>query len=392
MSVVIPPTEPIVTPDPVSDRSLTRSLVKRLIVGSLIVGLIGGGIGSYAFIRFFAGAIPTSHQELVVQENSALVNVAKQVSPSVVSITTTTTSAPTTNFFGYSVGGRTQKGAGTGMIITSNGLILTNNHVIEGGGAITVFTADGKQHKGTVVAANVAQDYAFVRINATGLTPVKLGDSSVVQVGQRVIAIGNALGQFSNTVTDGIISGKGRPVQAGDASGTSATESLQDLFQTDAAINPGNSGGPLVNLDGQVIGMNTAVAGNAQNIGFAIPINEIKSAINSVESKGTIVQAYLGVRYIPITPDVVASKNLTVSDGALVIGDAANPAVVSGSPADQAGLKAGDIITKINSQTIDSNHSLTSVVADHKPGDKVTLTIVRNGKTQTLTATLGTLK
>jgi serine protease Do len=372
---------------------MSQAVAKRLIIWSLIFGLVGGGVGSYLFIRYFASSIPVSKQQLVVQENSAVVNVAKSVSPSVVSITTQTAVAGQ-SVFGLSTGdSTTQEGAGTGMVITSNGLILTNNHVIAGGGTITVFTSDGKQYKGTVVAANVAQDYAFVRINATGLKPVTLGDSSSVQVGEGVVAIGNALGQFSNTVTNGIISGKGRPVTASDG-GSSTTssnsENLQDLFQTDAAINPGNSGGPLVNLAGQVIGMNTAVAGNAQNIGFAIPINEVKSAIDSVKTKGVIVRPYLGVRYLPITPDVVASQNLSVSQGALVMGDDQNAAVVSGSPADKAGLKSGDIITKVGSQTIDSNHSLTALIANQKPGDSVKLTIIRGGKTQTVNVTLGT--
>jgi serine protease Do len=384
------PEPPSVSPAP-SEPHLPYFLVKRLVIGGLILGLVGGGIGSYIFIRFFASSIPTSKQQLVVQESSAVVDVAKTVSPSVVSITTQTVQ-PGQSVFGLSNGSSTtEEGAGTGMILTNNGLILTNNHVITGGGTITVFTSNGKQYTGTVVAANTAQDYAFVRINASGLTPVKLGDSSAVEVGQSVIAIGNALGQFNNTVTHGIISGEGRPVTASDeGSDTSQSENLQDLFQTDAAINPGNSGGPLVNLDGQVIGMNTAIAGNAQNIGFAIPINEVKNAISSVESKGAIDQAFLGVRYVPITPDVVASDNLNVTNGALVQGDSQNPAVVAGSPAAKAGLKSGDIITKVGSQAIDSTHSLTSLIANYKPGDKVTLTIVRSGKTQTLSATLGT--
>ncbi len=402
-SVIIPAAEPapVAPSEPAPQQSsLPYFLVKRLVIGGLILGLVGGGVGSYIFIRYFAGSIPTSKQQLVVQESSAVVDVAKNVSPSVVSITTQTVQSGQ-SIFGLSTGNSTtEEGAGTGMILTSDGLILTNNHVIAGGGTITVFTSDGKQYKGTVVAANTTQDYAFVRINATGLKPVKLGDSSAVEVGQSVIAIGNALGQFNNTVTHGIISGEGRPVTASDDGGsssdgstsdsTSTAENLQDLFQTDAAINPGNSGGPLVNLDGQVIGMNTAVAGNAQNIGFAIPINEIKSAIASVESKGAIDQAYLGVRYVSITPDVVSSDNLSVNNGALVSGDSQNPAVVSGSPADKAGLKANDIITKIGSHTINSTNTLTSLIDDYKPGDKVTLTVIRGGKTMTVNVTLGT--
>jgi serine protease Do len=377
---------------PVSNHESNRDRAgRRIIIWSLIFGLLGGGIGSFVFVHYLAAVVPISRQAVLVQESSAVIDVAKKVSPSVVSITTKTIS-PGQTFFGLqSSGGTTSEAAGTGMIITANGLILTNNHVIDGSSTITVFTSDGKQHKATLIAANTAQDYAFIKIDATGLPPVKLGDSDSVQIGQGVVAIGNALGEFNNTVTNGIISGKGRPVQAGDQSGTSASESLQDLFQTNAAINPGNSGGPLVDFQGNVIGINTAVASNAQNIGFAIPINEVKTAINNVEAKGIISHPYLGVRYVPITPSVAASSKLPVVNGAYVSGgSAADPAVVPGSPAESAGIKEGDIITKIDNLSVDESHSLTSLLARHNPGDKVTITILRDGKTVQLSATLGT--
>lgn len=354
---------------------------RRLLLG-FAFGIVGGLLGAFVYVHNFASSIPVDKRQVVVQESSAVIDVAKKVGPAVVSITTQSVQP---GIFGF---GQTQsEAAGTGMIITSDGLILTNNHVIAGSTSVTVFTSDGKQYKGTVVAANAASDYAFVRINAKNLPTVTLGDSSAVQVGQQVVAIGNALGQFQNTVTEGIISGKGRPVQASDA-GSSNVESLTDLFQTDAAINEGNSGGPLVNLDGQVIGIDTAIAGNAQNIGFAIPINEVKNAIDSVKSKGTIEQPYLGVRYIPITADFAAANNLPVSDGAFVAGSGDKLAVVPGSPADKAGVKEGDIITKIDGQKLDGNHTLTGVVSRHKVGDSVTLTILRDGKSLSLKATL----
>ena len=349
----------------------------------LAVGLIGGAAGSYAFIHFFASSIPTSKQQLVVQESSAVVDVASSVSPSVVSITTQSTQA---GVFGF--GAQSEEGAGTGMIITSDGLILTNNHVIDGATSVSVFTSNGKQYTGTVVATNPTSDYAFVRIKASGLKAVSLGDSSSVQIGQGVIAIGNALGQYNNTVTEGIISGKGRPVTASDSNGSSS-ESLVDLLQTDAAINEGNSGGPLVNLAGQVIGMNTAISADGQNVGFAIPINEVKSAIESVKTKGVIERPYLGVRYIPVTSDFATANNLSVTNGAYVSGDGSNPAVVSGSPADKAGLKEGDVITKVDGTAIDENNSLTALLANDKVGQNVKLTVLRAGKTTTLTATLG---
>jgi serine protease Do len=233
---------------------------------------------------------------------------------------------------------------------------------------------------------------AFVRITASNLPVIELGDSGAVKVGQRVVAIGNALGQFQNTVTDGIISGLSRGVTAGDGStafGVTNSEQLQNLLQTDAAINPGNSGGPLVNLDGQVIGINTAVAGQAQNIGFAIPINEVKPLIASVRNAGRIIRPYLGVRYVAIDQQVATQNNLSVTSGAWVqAADDANPGVVADSPAAKGGIKEGDIITKIGNDKVDATHSLQSLIGKHKVDEKVTVTVLRDGKTQTLEVTL----
>ena len=341
---------------------------------SLAIGLFGGLLGAYLFVHDFASLIPVSKRQILVQESSAVVDVAKKVSPSVVSITS---KAVTTNFFG---GSQTSEGQGTGIILTSDGLIMTNNHVISGSSSLTVFTSDGKQYTATLVAADPNNDYAFIRIKASGLSAAKLGSSSNVQIGQRVVAIGNALGQFQNTVTDGIISGKGRPVTASDSGTGAGAEQLQNLFQTDAAINPGNSGGPLVDLEGNVIGMNTAVAGNAQNIGFAIPIDEIKAAIGSVEKQGKIERPYLGVRYIPVSPAYAKANNLSVSNGAYLIGDGTNLAVLANSPAAKAGLKEGDIVTKIGGQEVDQDHTLTSLLSRKKVGDKVKIDYLRDGK------------
>jgi serine protease Do len=361
-------------------------LPQRVAILAVVVGLVGGMVGSWVFIAYFAGAVPVAKKQILVQENSAVIDVAKKVSPSVVSITS---KAVTQGFFGNT---QQTEGAGTGMIVSSDGLILTNRHVVDDTSAnYTVVLNDGKSYPATVVSRDTTNDLAFVRIKASGLPTVTLADSSQVQVGQRVVAIGNALGQFQNTVTDGIISGLSRGVTAGDSSGvTNSTEQLQNLFQTDAAINPGNSGGPLVNLDGQVVGINTAVAGQgAQNIGFAIPINEAKSALASVKSTGRIVRAYLGVRYVALDPQTAQANNLPVDNGAWVqASDDQNPGVVAGSPAEKGGVKEGDIITKINGDSITSTSSLQSLVGKYKPGDKVTLTINRDGKTQTLTVTL----
>jgi serine protease Do len=356
---------------------------RRMVVTVGIIGLLAGIIGSYVFIRFLPGVIPVDKRQVLLQEDSAAVNVAKQVSPSVVSITSDTT---TTGFFGNT---QTQQGAGTGIIVRADGLILTNKHVVPSdAGNFSVFTADGHEYKNArVVARDPNNDIAFVQIDANGLKAAELGDSSQVRVGQKVIAIGNALGQFQNTVTEGLISGLGRPIVAGDQ-GSSDQEALQNLLQTDAAINPGNSGGPLVDLTGQVIGMNTAVAGDAQGIGFAIPINEAKSDIASVEGNGKITKAYLGVRFVAITKEFASKNNLPVSNGAYVSGDQSNPAVVPGSPADKAGLKDGDIITKVAGQAIDQTHPLTTLIGQHKPGDSVALTVLRDGKEQSINVNL----
>ena len=360
---------------------LTLARVKGLLALTLLVGAVAGALGGALFIRYGSDQIPVNRRQVVVQESSATTDVVKKVSPSVVSITSTSTAQ---SFFG---GAQTVEGAGTGMIVSSDGLIMTNKHVVaDTAASYSVFTSTGKQYSATVVARDPVNDLAFVRIQAKGLTPVQLGDSSSLVVGQAVVAIGNALGQFQNTATQGIISGLGRPIVAGDSSGSS-TENLQDLIQTDAAVNPGNSGGPLVNLEGQVIGMNTAVSSNAQNISFAIPINEIKSQVANVESQGKIITPYLGVRYVPLTKDVAAQNNLPTDQGAYITGDGANPAIVPGSPADKAGLKDGDIITKVASDAVTNNNSLTALISKHKVGETVTLTIIRSGKTLSLQVT-----
>jgi serine protease Do len=222
------------------------------------------------------------------------------------------------------------------------------------------------------------------------LPTVSLGDSSSLQLGQTVITIGNALGEFRNTVSRGVVSGLARHITASSGSGSS--ESIDNVIQTDAAINPGNSGGPLINLQGQVVGVNVAMVSGAQNIGFALPINVVKSTIDSVEKTGTIKVAYLGVRYVSLNADLAKQFNVSVNKGALIKGDQNNFAVEPNSPADKAGLKEGDVIEKLDGQTIDQNHSLASIIAEHNPSDQVTLTVLRDGKTITLKATLAERK
>lgn len=400
--------------------NLRRLLPKRAIAGlaalALVAGLIGGGIGAWLESKQAAdsGVTTTSFngQPKIVTSTSQLISeIAKKVGPSVVSVNVDITSTSSSSnqmqydpfgFFGFSQPQQQQEqAAGTGIIISTDGIIVTNRHVVpEGTTRVSVTLSDGTELKDVSVIGRTnssdSLDVAFLKVNdlkGHKLTAAKLGDSSTAQVGDDVVAIGNALGQFQNTVTSGIISGFGRSVQAGDSSGSGPTESLDNLIQTDAAINEGNSGGPLVNLNGQVIGINTAIAGNGQNIGFAIPINDVKGLINQVLKNGKFERPYLGVRYIPLANDVANAYGLSVDKGAYVApsNDPNNPSVISGSPADKAGVQERDIITEVNGKKIDQTHSLTSLLNQHQPGDKVTLTILRDGKTQHVEVTLGTM-
>ncbi|MDE2019318.1 MAG: trypsin-like peptidase domain-containing protein [Patescibacteria group bacterium] len=360
-----------------------------------------------------ANSNPSAYQSSNSYEQ-AVINAVKTASPAVVSILVSQqvpvlTQCPYNpfqnlppefqQFFGNQGGGFTttcpsgqtqlqQVGGGSGFIISSDGLILTNKHVVSDSSAsYTVITNDGKKYSATVLARDPVQDLAVVKINATGLPTVRLGDSGSLQLGQTAIAIGNALGQFSNTVSVGVISGLERTVTAGGGL-TGGTETLQGVLQTDAAINPGNSGGPLIDLNGDVVGINTAVAENAQGIGFAIPINRAKNDINSVETTGNISAPYLGVRYAMITPDLASSLNLSVQNGALLRGSSSTPAVQPGSPAAKAGLQAGDIITAVNGQQLDTTNDLATTLSQYKVGQTVTLSVNRSGQTMNVQVTL----
>lgn len=366
------------------------------------VGFCGGWLGSRTYNNHAVINSSTSAKQQYISDESELIaSIAKNVGQSVVSVDVQA-QVSGQDFFGFDQS-QSEEAAGTGVIISSDGVIMTNRHVVPAGTTnVSVTLADGTTYDNVQVIGRTADtnplDVAFLKIsnlNGKKLVPATLGDSSKVQIGDRVVAIGNALGQFQNTVTSGIISGYGRDVTAGDSSGnalsSASSENLTDLFQTDAAINEGNSGGPLVNINGEVIGLNTATAADAQNIGFAIPINDLKGLITSTLKSGQLKQAYLGVRYVSITADVASQYNLSVNNGAYIVSNGAGePAVVSGSPADKAGLKDKDIITKVNNTSIDSKTSLTGALSQLQPGDQVKLTILRGGKTITLHVTLGT--
>ncbi|MHB1865124.1 MAG: S1C family serine protease [Candidatus Saccharimonadales bacterium] len=379
-----------------------------LILASIGTGFLGGWIESNGNEVILGNTSLGSQKQIVTSDSQLISEIAKTVGPSVVSVNVAvSTGSGSSNTGGFGLFGFSQpeqeQQAGTGIIISSNGVVLTNRHVVpQGTTSVSVTLSNGTELKDVSVIGrtnpNDSLDIAFLKINNTDgqkLVPAAIGNSSQMQVGDEVVAIGNALGQFQNTVTSGIISGYGRSVTAGSSGGigsaASSTENLVDLFQTDAAINEGNSGGPLVNLNGQVIGINTAIAGNAQNIGFAIPINDVKGLIDQVLKTGKFSMPYLGVRYIPLTSDVANEYGLSVQNGAFIApsNNPSQPSVIPGTPAANAGLKVNDVITAVNGVKINQNNSLTSLIGRYTPGTNVTLTVIRGGKTIQINVTLG---
>ncbi len=364
---------------------------KLAIIIVVVIALAWLGVGATMLVRWLDGGqqpeVSDQGSNVVISQKEAdLAELVEKTSPTVVSIVTSQVSGQ--GFFQQEV-----EGAGTGVVISEDGYILTNKHVISEARSVQVVMSDGTRHSDvTVVGSDPLNDIAFLKIkNVSDLKVATLGDSGAMRVGQDVIAIGNSLGQYQNTVTSGIVSGLGRPVTAASSELNSRVESLTDLLQTDAAINPGNSGGPLINSAGQVVGINTAIAADAQGIGFAIPINAAKGMIRGVIANGKVEKAYLGVQYVAITPDVRTQYKLSVDQGALVRSGSGS-AVESNGPADKAGIKDGDIITKVNEKSVGNQGGLGSLVAEFMPGEKITLTIIRDGKEQQKTLTLGAYK
>ena len=304
---------------------------------------------------------------------------------------------------------RQRVGAGTGFVVSGDGLLLSNRHVVEDEAAdYSAVFADGKIRKTEVVAIDPLEDLAILRIlpeEKEEIEPTSLGakgsadkeffrpvefveSQEGVRVGQGVVAIGYALGEFDHTVTTGVVSAKGREIVAGGPRGASQ---LSSLLQTDAAINPGNSGGPLVSLDGKVLGVNTAIAGNAQGIGFAIPLSagKVERLLKEIREHGKIRRPFLGVRFREITPKLNEELGLGTDHGAWISAENNLPAVVAGTPAAEAGLRAGDIILKVGGAAIDEKNSLLELIALRAPGEKISLTILRDGREEILEVELG---
>lgn len=368
----------------------------------IIIAFVAGGVGSFVtnkFILPYLSTIPFLEQysflqsdkpvviekkeKVTLTEESGVIEAVKKVSPAVVSITS---ARDMRGFFGNTF---QQKSGGTGFIVTNDGLIATNKHVVaDSSASYTVITNDGKTFNAKIVARDPSNDFAIIKIEAENLPVVELGNSADLEVGQRVIAIGNTLGEYQNTVTTGVVSAMGRSITAGNS--LFQTESLEDVIQTDAAINPGNSGGPLVNIKGQVIGINTATDQQGQLVGFAIPIDNLKTVIESVIREGKIVRPLVGVRSISISKELASMNKLPVDHGALIYtGDPSLLPVIPGSPAQKAGLKELDIITKINNEEITGTRSLATLIQKYKPGEEITLTVLREDKTLEIKLTLG---
>lgn len=386
----------------------------RKVLAIILVSTIFGGLfGSFLTLNYASrlpwsnGTWATAQINNQVTEQSAVIDVVKKVSPSVVSVNIKKDISqnyidPFEDFFnfGWPFSINTPKkqnnqpniqkvGGGTGFIISSDGLILTNKHVVADGDAqYSVTLNDNKEYEAKVVGTDNNNDIGVLKIDAKDLPVVELGNSDDLLIGQNVVAIGNALAEFSNTVTVGVVSGVGRSVVAGD--GTGSSEQLEDVIQTDAAINPGNSGGPLLNLAGQVIGINTAVSREGQLIGFAIPINSAKQVIDSVRTNGEIIKAYLGVRYLMLNDEIAKNNNLEIKQGALIVRgeNRSDLAVAPGSPADRAGLKENDIILQVNNEELNEKNNLAKIIGKYKPGDSLTLKVWSAGTDKELKVTL----
>jgi 2-alkenal reductase len=352
-------------------------LVAAIVAGSL-AGYIAGGRAPHVISGLVASNdLPKGN--VTVAESLAMIDAAKKVEPATVTITATQGAAAGPS--GSS--SPTSEALGTGIIFDSDGHILTNDHVVASGDTFTVLFAAGKtQVKAKLTGRDPLDDLAVLKVDDKVPGVAEFGSSSDLQPGQAVLAIGSALGDFRNTVTGGVISALHRTL--------GGSSEMDDMLQTDAAINHGNSGGPLVNLSGQVIGVNTAIAGTdpgsgdvAQGIGFAIPSNRARDIAVQILAHGSVQHPFIGITYRAIDSQLQASQNLSVDHGALV------SKVTAGSPADKAGIKQGDIILALDGQDIDLDNTLFSLLSKHIPGDKVKLTVLRAGKNSTVEVTLG---
>jgi serine protease Do len=375
----------------IQQRNRASSLTVVTILGTFMVllsftaGIVGGFLGNWVGDQTVTTDSTNSTAQIeIVHEDSPIITVAEQASPAVVSI------VATKDQIGIE---QIRIGAGTGFIVSEDGLIISNKHVVADERAnYTVILNDGTQLTAEVLGRDLILDIAVLKVVHTeALTTLNLGDSDSIRVGQNVIAIGNSLGQFSNTVSAGIVSGLARSIIASDSDGRNA-ERLEGVIQTDASINPGNSGGPLLDIRGNVVGVNVAVAQEAENVGFAIPINSVKPVIKSIQEFGEIRRALLGVQYLMVTPKVAEDEGLSVNYGALLVsGEDGTGAVVPDSAAEKAGLQEDDIILEINGTKLDHKTSLQAEILKYNVGDEVSIRYLRNDAELTIQVILTAL-
>jgi len=383
-----------------STRTSVKYMSKYTLLGFLLTMVVI--LGCYYFLGNVLLAETTSDRTRPLMTlkdlNQAYIDIANEVRPAVVTVSTERMipvstlpffQDPLLNFF-FNNGQKQelprqqeyhQKGLGSGVIMNADGVILTNNHVVEGADSIYIRTYDGRRFDATVLGTDPQTDIAVIQVQAENLPSIPVGNSDDLQVGEIVLAVGSPMSEsLAFTVTQGIVSAIGRS--------NVGLADYEDFIQTDAAINPGNSGGPLVNLDGTLVGINTAIvshSGGFQGIGFAVPSNMAIHVMNSLVSEGKVVRGWLGVSIQDISEAIASAMNLAMTHGALV-GE-----VVSGSPADIANLKAGDVITHVDGHPVENTSQLRNMVASARPGTSVEITIVRDGRNQTLSVTLGEL-
>ena len=378
------PGSPLPGNNPAGTDGPGRRFLLGVILGAVIGAMVAGGIVARTHAPAVAGVPATDAKSVAAARASLLEHkgdvhqIVTAVGPSVVSVQTRSLGLGT---FLQAV---PQEGAGSGFVLSPDGVIVTNNHVVEGATTITVTLADGRKLDARVLGRDSNADLAVLKVDASGLPAVKLGRSDALVVGDSVVAIGNALALDGGpTVTQGIVSALDRTISAGDQTGQGTSETLRHVLQTDAAINPGNSGGPLLNAAGEVVGINTAVAGDAQNIGFALAIDKALPIINTLKTGQTPEQPFLGLSTVTLTPGIQRQLGLDVSKGAVVA------SVTPGSGAELAGLAQGDVITRVDGRDVQSADDVSAAVGDHKPGDQIDITVDRGGSTRTVTAKIG---
>jgi len=344
----------------------------------------------------------------MTKKDLSVIKIAKKTCPAVITIVVSKDLPRVEGFYSFPFGGKeymmpqldqirsnekTQIGGGSGFIVSKDGYVLTSNHVVADTIAdYTIILEPKVKYPAKVLARDPINDVAVLKIKAKNLPHLELSDSSKIELGQEVVAIGNALGEFHDTLSSGIVSGLSRYISA--MSGLSQqAENLRGLIQTDAAINPGNSGGPLVDRQARVIGINTAMVMGAQNIGFAIPINYAKKDWEEVKKYGKIIVPFLGVKYVLISKEMAKANKLPIEYGALVVRETlGEPPVIKNSPAEKAGLKEFDIILECRGEEISMKNPLANILQKHKIGEGVSLKVLREGQKLTLKATLGEKK